>query len=114
MRSKYSKLRTKREVRAVYTALNRLLVISKSYDSIDELRFAIMLMKAELRDTEQLIEINELKEQQKTFNSWVEHYMSCQWGPCHKCHHLNNGCYEPTQEMVDEIKHRWEQNNGRD
>lgn len=114
MRSKKQKLRTKEEVRAVNTALSRLLVLARHYDTIDELRFAIMLMKAELKDTEAIIDISELKKAQETFNGWVENYMTCQWGPCHKCHHLYNGCYEPTQEMVEEIKHRWEQNNGRD
>lgn len=109
MRTRKQKLRTKEEVRAVNTALSRLLVLARNYETVDELRFAIMLMKAELKDTKAIIEINELKEQQESFNWWVENYMSCRWGPCHKCHYLYNGCYEPTQEMVEEIKRRYEQ-----
>lgn len=107
MRNKRSKLRTKDEVRVAKATLDRLDTICKSSTSVAEIRFAIMLMKAELKETASLIEINEIKAKQEHFNWWVENYMSCRNAPCHTCHHLYNGCYEPTEEMVEEIKNRW-------
>lgn len=111
MQTKNSKLKTKRECDVVYTALNRLYKLCQSYETVDEVRFAIMLMKTQIHETEQLIEIEDLRKQVENFNWWVENYMTCKWGPCHKCHHLYNGCYEPTREMVDEIKRRYEKND---
>ena len=112
MRTKNSKLKTKRECDVVYTALNRLYNLCDSYNTVDEVKFAIMLMKTQVHETAQLIEIEELKEEVERFNKWVENYMTCRWGPCHKCHHFQNGCWEPTPEMVEEIRRRYEAING--
>lgn len=111
MRSKYSKLRTKEEVRAVYTALNRLDKLAKSYKTIDEVRFAIMLMKTQLKETEQIIEINEIRKRIEYEENWIQSYMKCRFAPCHTCPLLWIDCYSPTPEQVKEIEERWEKQN---
>lgn len=110
MRNKRSKLRTKREVEVARATLNRIDKIARNAQSTSEIRFAIMLMLEELKQTEDLIEIQEIKRQIDYFNYRVEHCMTCAWSPCHLCHHLFNGCYEPTPEIVEEIKARWQTN----
>ena len=107
MRTKNSKLKTKRECEIAYTTLNRLYNLCNNYNSVDEVKFAIMLMKAQIHETQQLIEIEDMKEQVEYFNKRVKDIMSCRNSPCHKCHHLFNGCYEPTTEIVEEIERLW-------
>jgi len=107
MRKRKAKFKTKPEVRVARVTLNRIDTIAQTCDTVEEVRFAIMLMREELKRTEQFIEIKDIKEEIKRFNNQVETYMSCRWGPCHLCHHLNNGCYEPSKEVVEEIKNRW-------
>lgn len=107
MRAKRSKLKTKREVEVAKATLNRLDAIIKHSKTVDEARFCVMLMREELDRTEEFIEFEDYKRNLEYFNSQVTYFMTCRWGPCHLCHHLFNGCYEPTQEIVEEIKKRW-------
>lgn len=107
MRTKNSKIKTKEEARLVYTTLNRLYKLCDKYTSVSEVKFAIMCMQAQIREEEKLLEIKELKDEVAYFNKRVDDIMACHNGPCHKCHHLFNGCYEPTKEIVDEIERRF-------
>lgn len=108
MQTNNSKLKTKRECDVAYTTLNRLYKLCDDYTTLDEIKFAIMCMKTQIKETAELIEIEELRHEIWYFNKRVEDLMKCRNGPCHKCHHLFNGCYEPRQEYVDEIKRRYE------
>lgn len=110
MRNKNSKLTTKREVEVAKATLNRIDKIARNAQTVSEIRFAMFLMHEELKCTEDFIEVQEIKREIDYFNSKVEYCMNCRWSPCHLCHHLFNGCYEPTPEIVEEIKARWQTN----
>ena len=110
MRSKNNKLTTKREVKAARATLNRIDKIARNAQTVDEIRFAMFLMREELKRTEDFIEIQEIKREIDYFNSKVEYCIKCRCSPCHLCPHLFNGCYEPTPDIVEEIKSRWQTN----
>ena len=103
------------EIKGARITLNNLeRIIRRSTGEItkDDVLFQIMLMKAHLETLESmeldLMYEREIQAHKDYVDRWVQVYLKCKWAPCHKCHHLNNGCYEPDKEMVEKIKEIWE------
>ena len=103
------------EIKGARITLNNLeQLVRRSTGEItkDKLVFQIMLMREELSRLEdyelEKMYDDEMNQHRDYVEWWVNNYMTCSHAPCHKCHHLNNGCYGPTDEMVEKIKELWE------
>lgn len=112
---KQERLRGLDEIKGARITLNNLeRIIRRSTGEItnDDVLFQIMLMKAHLETLESmeldLMYEREIQAHKDYVDRWVQVCLKCKWAPCHKCHHLNNGCYEPNKEMVEKIKEIWE------